>query len=130
MSDFKETKYGFGEEPKEETQVMRVEDGGKNYIVDLTSAQQSFCSVKATDVLQQAVLYKAMNNPDNRLSDCINMVILAKDLYVEVVECINESTGEKDIVPRIVIIDDEGKGYQAVSVGIFSALKKLIQTYG
>ena len=71
-----------------------------------------------------------MNNPDFRIADCINKKINAKDLYIEVVNCTNEETGEVTACPRIVIIDDHGKSYQAVSVGIYSALKKVIQVYG
>ena len=71
-----------------------------------------------------------MNNPDRRIADCINMTIKAKDVYIEVVNCTNTETGEVTACPRIVIIDDKGVAYQAVSVGIYSALKKVVQVYG
>lgn len=105
-------------------------DEGYSVAVDLTSAQTQFCSMIATTDEQKAKLFNAMNNPDKRIGDCINMTINAKDLYVEVVNCTNEETGEVTACPRIVIIDDKGVGYQAVSVGIFSALKKVIQVFG
>lgn len=105
-------------------------DEGYSIAVDLTSAQTQFCSMTAKTPEEKAKLFNAMNNPDKRIGDCINMVINAKDLYVEVVNCTNEETGEVTACPRIVIIDDKGVGYQAVSVGIFSALKKVIQVFG
>lgn len=108
----------------------RFADEGFDLAVDMTSAQTAFCSMTAATAEDKAKLFNAMNNPDARLADCINMTIKAKDLYVEVVDCTNQETGEVTRAPRIVIIDENGKGYQAVSVGIFSALKKIIQVYG
>lgn len=105
-------------------------DDGFNVELDMTTAKTQFCSMVATTDEERAQLFNAMNNPDERLADCINMQIKAKDLYVEIVNCTNEETGEVTAVPRIVIIDENGKSYQCVSIGIYSALKKVIQVYG
>lgn len=105
-------------------------DEGYNLVADLTTAKTQFCSMHAETNEEKARLFNAMNNPDKRLADFINKTIAAKDLYVEVVNCTNEETGEVTACPRIVIIDDKGVSYQCVSVGIFSALKKCIQIYG
>ena len=105
-------------------------DDGFNIQADMTTAKTQFCSMVAETKEDKAKLYNAMNNPDLRLADCINTQIKAKDLYVEVVNCTNEETGEVTACPRIVIIDDKGKSYQAVSIGIYSALKKVIQVFG
>lgn len=110
--------------------MNRFEDEGFNVSVDMTSAQTQFCSMTANTHEEKAAMYNAMNNPDKRLADCINMQIKAKDLYIEVVNCTNEETGEVNACPRIVIIDDKGVSYQAVSIGIYSALKKVIQVFG
>lgn len=64
-----------------------------------------------------------MNNPEHRLSEYINKTILAKDLFCEVVDCVNQETGEITPCPRIVIIDKNGEGYQAVSLGVYAQLK-------
>lgn len=110
--------------------MNRFEDEGFNVVVDMTSATTQFCSMKAESREEKAAMYNAMNNPDKRLADCINMEINAKDLYIEIVNCTNEETGEVNACPRIVIIDDQGVSYQAVSIGIYSALKKAIQVFG
>ncbi len=120
----------YGNNAPEQRGVNRFDDEGFNLVVDMTTAQTSFCSMKAETDEQKAKLYNAMNNPEKRLADCINMQIKAKDLYIEVVNCTNEETGEVTACPRIVIIDDKGVSYQAVSVGIYSALKKAIMVYG
>lgn len=110
--------------------VNRYADEGFSIVADMTSAQTQFCSMKAETKDEKAALYNAMNNPDKRIGDCINMTIAARDLYIEVVNCTNEETGEVTACPRIVIIDEQGVSYQAVSIGIYSALKKVIQVFG
>lgn len=105
-------------------------DDNNHFIADLTSRQTTFCSLVANTPAEKAMLFKAMNNPEKRVGDCINMTINAKDLFCEVVNCINQQTGEVQVCPRIVIIDDKGVGYQAVSLGVYSAIKKIIQVFG
>lgn len=105
-------------------------DMGFDISVDMTSAQLSFSSLKAGTDEEKANLFNAINNPEKRLADCINMTIKAKDLYIEIVNCTNEETGDVTACPRIVIIDEKGVSYQAVSLGIYSALKKVIQIFG
>ena len=108
----------------------RFADMGFDISVDMTSAQTQFCSMKVETDEERGHLFNAINNPEKRLADCINTVIEAKDLYIEVVNCTNEETGEVTSCPRIVIIDKNNVGYQAVSLGIYSALKKAIQIFG
>lgn len=116
----------------QETQALTVMtmDDNTNFVADLTSRKTMFCSFEAKTPADKAKLFKAMNNPEKRIGDCINMEIVAKDLFCEVVTCVNKETGESNECPRIVIIDDKGVGYQAVSLGVFSAVKKIIQVFG
>jgi len=118
-------------QPTEDTAVaVMAMDDNNSFIVDLTSRQTTFCSFVAKTNAEKAILFKAMNNPEKRIGDMINMEITAKDLFCEVVTCVNKETGESNVCPRIVIIDDKGVGYQAVSLGVFSAFKKIILVYG
>nr|DAH77860.1 MAG TPA: Single stranded DNA binding protein [Caudoviricetes sp.] len=105
-------------------------DEDSNMILDLTTRQTSYCSMVAETDEQKAILYNATNNPDKRIKDCVNEVIMVTDVFVEIVQCHNEETGEVAICPRTVLIDKNGIGYTAVSLGIFSALKKLFSIYG
>ena len=105
-------------------------DDNNHFIADLTTRQTTFCSMVAKTPAEKAMLFKAMNNPEKRVGDCINMTIYAKDLFCEVVNCINQQNGEVQVCPRIVVIDDKGVGYQAVSLGVYSAIKKIIQVFG
>lgn len=115
----------------ESTAVSAVTmDENNHFITDLTNRQTTFCSLSATTPAEKAMLFKAMNNPEKRIGDCINMTINAKDIFCEVVDCINQQSGEIQACPRIVIIDDKGVAYQAVSLGVYSAIKKIIQVFG
>lgn len=95
----------------------------------LMARSMQFCSLTANTREEKAMLFKAMNNPDKRISDCINMEIRVKDLYCEIVN-LKQDNGEVIPVPRTVFIDDTGVGYQAVSLGIYNAVKKAIAVYG
>ena len=96
----------------------------------LTSKKQIFSSIKGSTLAEKTALFRAMNNPDHRISDMINQVISVKDVFAEMIEIAHEETGELEVVPRVVLIDEEGKSYQSVSNGIFGAMKKLIAVFG
>lgn len=94
------------------------------------TSSSTFCSVKGGDRKAKALVYNAMNNPTHRVGDCINKKIKVKDVLAEIIELANDETGELQQVPRVVLIDDKGESYQAVSTGIFNAVKKLIAVFG
>jgi len=107
-----------------------VMDDDEKMVADLTTRRVSYCSLTAETAEEKTTLYNAMNNPAQRVKDCINEVIALKDVYVEVVHCSNRETGEVIAAPRVVFIDENGVGFQCVSTGIFSALKKLFAVFG
>lgn len=116
--------------PNRNAMGNRFADMGFDVSVDLTGGQLAFCSLSANNKEEKAAMFNAMNNPDVRLADCINMQIPVKDLFIEVVNCTNQETGETTACPRIVLIDESGKSYACVSIGIYGALKKAIQVFG
>lgn len=85
----------------------------------------SYCSWNPETKEEKLALFNATNNPDARLAEMINMEIDMVHVYVEQIEMVNQTTGCPEIVPRIVIIDKDGKSYQCVSKGIFNGLRKL-----
>jgi hypothetical protein len=116
---------------KQEVQAAPIAmDDNAAFLANLTTAKPSFCSMHGDTPEDKKRIYNAMNNPDKRLGDCINETIEAKDVFVEVVECVNKETGEMQNCPRVVLVDVKGCAYQCVSVGIFSALSKIFRVYG
>lgn len=105
-------------------------DENHDFVADLSSRQTAYCSLKGETDEEKAIMFNLVNNPEKRVADMINMTINVKDLFVETVTCVNEKTGEQNQAPRIVMIDDKGVGYQAVSLGVFGALKKIFALYG
>ena len=97
---------------------------------EFTEHRDAFCSMAANTPEEKANLFNATNNPAHRIADYINSTIYVKDVFCEIVNVTNRETGEVSQCPRVVLIDDKGEGYQAVSFGVFSALKKLMQVYG
>lgn len=118
-------------ETEESKATVAVMDEDERFIMDLTSERKvQFCSMTPKNEDEEIILFNAMNNPEKRIGDCINMTIEVKHVYCEVVTCQNRETGEESTCPRIVLIDKDGIGYQAVSMGVFSALKKVMNIKG
>lgn len=95
-----------------------------------TDSRSTFCSIQGGDRATLAKVYNAMNNPQHKVGDFINKVIKVKDVFVEVIDLPNEETGVIESAPRVVLIDDKGEAYQAVSQGIFNAVKNAMQVFG
>lgn len=114
----------------ESNEIMNPIAPAKSIANQLLTGGDAFCSFEANTPERKALLYNAMQNPDKRLGDCINMTLNVKDFYVHAVELENEKTGEMETVPRIVLIDVKGVSYVAVSIGIFGALRSLCTVYG
>lgn len=92
----------------------------------------TYCTIKAdpADRAKAAKVYNALNNPEYRVADFINKEIAVADVLIEIAEVMSEETGEISQVPRVVLIDDDGKAYQSVSIGMFNAVKNAIKVFG
>lgn len=100
-----------------------------NITKDITAGGKGYCSMTAADDKARVTLYNACSNP-LRLSDMVNKRIRMLHVYAEIIQVINEKSGELVSVPRVIIIDESGKGYQAVSVGIYNSIKRIISMFG
>jgi len=112
----------------ENSMMLRNDDTG--IAAQLNSRSEMFCSLPAETREEKAALFNAMSNPDYRLGDHINEIIFVKDVFAEKIQLTSEETGEIQDVPRIVLIDKDGKSYAATSTGVFSALKRIFQLFG
>lgn len=90
------------------------------------------CSIKPNinDRETSARIYNAMNNPTHRVADFINKRIDVVDYLIEVTEIVNEESGIASTVPRVVLIDEAGDSYQAVSIGMANAVRNLVIACG
>lgn len=101
----------------------------------------AFSSMKAETTQEKAELFNAISNPAHKLGDVINKVIYVRDIYVEVIEMqksdrdgnlMFDENGEPvmDKVPRIVLIDEDGDTYQAISVSVMNNITRLFKMFG
>ena len=111
----------------ENKELVKYNEEGTNFIVNLKSASTSYCSLNVNTQKEKEHLFNIISSPTDRISNMINEIIELKDLYVETVELTNEETGEISFAPRTILIDKNGNSFECVSIGIFSALKKLFQ---
>lgn len=110
-------------------QLMNIEENELN-IFEQGNQKPAYCSIVAESFDDKAKIFNAMSSPDERLRNHINEVIKIRDVYCEIVTCMNKDTGETSEAPRVVLIDTEGKSYQCVSTGIFNSLKRLFTVFG
>lgn len=96
---------------------------------DLTTGRAAYCTMQAADNKARVTLFNACTNP-LKISDMINKRIKVLHIYAEIIQVVSEQTGEMVNVPRVILIDEQGKGYQAVSIGIYNAVKRMIALFG
>ena len=97
---------------------------------ELSNQTSMYCSVNGGTNEDKAKVFNASNNPEFKVADFINKVIVVKDVLAEQIELVDDETGKVDTAVRVVLIDVDGKSYQAVSNGIFNAVRKAIAIFG
>lgn len=77
----------------------------------------------------KALVYRALNAPDQKINDLINTVICIRDFTCETIILHNEDGTEREGV-RIGLITVDGGTVMTTSNGIYRALKTLCKLYG
>ena len=106
-----------------------------------SSQETVFSTLNADSMDDKIKIYKAVNTPDHRIKEFINMDIVIKDIYIEKISVVQKDESGNEIidengnpkisfVPRVIIIDDKGESYTAVSNGIFNAVKRIFELLG
>lgn len=62
--------------------------------------------------------------------DILGKTIQLKNVVVQGIEMENEDTGEVQQVPRVILLDDKGNAYHAISKPVFNAVKNFIGILG
>lgn len=107
-----------------------MENGLTLYNVTANESGAPYTSLLAESEDTALLLYKAMNNPDERLSDHINEIVTIRHIFIQPIELPDQETGEVQISPRIVLISDDGTTYATISKGIYNSLKNLCTIIG
>lgn len=89
----------------------------------------SYTDMDLSDMTTAKNFYNAVSQPDVALKECVNIPIAMVHVSIEVCEVRSEQNGDV-IAPRVVIMDKDGKSYQAVSVGVYQSLKRIFALFG
>lgn len=130
MSEEKKFDLSADVAPAEIQTGARVDVDGVQMIAELTTATVSYCSMHLDNIRDKMTAYNATSNAGKSLSDMIGEEFLLRHIYIEAIQCLNEQTGELTTCPRIVLISPSGESYQAVSMGVYGSLKKILQLFG
>lgn len=117
-------------EPQAAAVTARVDNDGRALLADLSTATAAYYSMEINGTDDAITAYNAMSNAQESLSEHIGEEIPVRHVYVEVIKCTDEKTGEQVNCPRIVLIAQDGRTFQAVSMGIFGSLKRIFQIFG
>lgn len=90
----------------------------------------NFCTMPTVTEEAKTIVYNATVAPEFRVRDCINQEIELTHFAISMVEITNKETGEVTEAPHITLIDSKGNGYACTSVGIFNALRNIVQAFG
>lgn len=96
---------------------------------EVMSTGMSYTDMDLSDMTIAKNFYNAVSQPDMALKECVNIPIAMTHVSIEVCEVRSEQNGDV-IAPRIVIMDKDGKSYQAVSVGVYQSLKRIFALFG
>lgn len=110
--------------------VLAVQENNSVMSMSDSTHKAPYCSMRVESVEDKKKLFNYVNNPSKRVGDCINEVIEIKDIYIAEIDIVNKDTGEVSVCPRTILISSDGQSYQAVSVGVFNAIRNLIFMLG
>lgn len=89
-----------------------------------------FCSFSPDTVEAKKSLYKAITNPDHKITDMVGKEIAIRDVVVATCQFVDEETGETTPGNRTILIDTKGISYGCSSTGVYNALRNLIAIFG
>lgn len=110
-------------------------DNGFNSITvsELANPQESamYCSIQNDGSMEsKAAIFNTVNSPDEKLSERIGEVIALRNIVAHPITLLDENTGEMIEALRVVLVDDKGISYEAVSNGVANAISRILQIFG
>ena len=96
---------------------------------EVMSTGMSYTDMDLSNMSIAKDFYNAVSPPDMALKACVNIPIAMKHVSIEVCELHDDDRGDV-IAPRVVIVDEDGKSYQSVSVGVYQSLKRIFTLFG
>lgn len=102
-------------------------------VAELMNPQETalYCSIVDDGSMKsKAAIFNTVNSPDKKLSENIGEVIALRHIAAHPITLVDENTGELVEALRVVLVDDKGVSYEAVSNGVANAVSRIIQIFG
>lgn len=99
-----------------------------NTALNAATSINKFNTIASFDVTTTEGMAKAFNagmGADHKIEDCIGEQIQLVGFFIEVVDTVNDTTGEPEQMPHVVLFADDGQTYEAFSVGMYSSTERL-----
>lgn len=109
--------------------MMKLADEG-NFLLDLTSPKSTWSSLVPKNEKEKISFYNAVNTPTKRLKEMVNLEVQVSHVYAEMIDFIDQETGEATPGVRMVFISPDGISYQAASKGVYSCTQKMFAIFG
>ena len=93
-----------------------------------------FTTVKGTDIDSRKAVFTAVNSAE-QITKVLEstkgpLLLKIKDIVVQSVEVVNETSGEVETAPRVIFLTDDDKAYAGTSIGLLSSVKNIITILG
>lgn len=88
-----------------------------------------FSSIKA-DTFEGKLANLAAVSSSTPLAESLNKVIKVRNLVIQKVEMPDEQTGEIKAQPRVILVDEDGKAFHAISNPLYRDVKNILMLVG
>lgn len=112
------------------TEIVKVDGGVQGAIQSLNKGEVTvYSSIKGDDFESKKATLNATTN-SVAIADNLGKTISLANIIVQAIDMEDEKTGEVSEQPRVILIDDEGNAFHAISQGIFKSLENLLGILG
>jgi hypothetical protein len=114
------------------TEVVKAgDDSAVQDAIDAIRSGQAlaYSSITGTDYAAKLSILTAVTDSEP-FADNLGKTIQLKDIIIQVIPMTDEQTGEVVDQPRILLLDDEGTAYHAISSALLRSLNNIIGIMG
>lgn len=88
-----------------------------------------FSTIKADDFAGKLATLKAVSD-SAPISENLNKVIKVRNLIIQKADMADEKTGEVKAQPRVILVDEDGKAFHAISNPLYRDVKNILMLLG
>lgn len=88
-----------------------------------------YSSIKSDDFDTRRAVFTAVTSPE-KVDEHLGKVIKLANIIVQEIEMEDEQTGKMDLVPRVILMDENNKAYVGMSTGLYRSVQNLIGILG